>query len=235
MNLEIPKHVAIIIDGNRRWARRHGVANLIGHKKGSENIRKMTTYIFDKGVKYLSIFAFSTENFSRSQEEVNYLMDLFVDEFKKEYNKFHEQNIKVIFSGRREPLKEEVLEAMDKITEMTKDNTGGILNICLNYGGRSEIVDATKKIIKEVEENHLTINDITEEMFSNYLYQSLPPIDLLIRTGGEFRVSNFMLWELSYAEFYFPEIEWPGFDESEFDKAIEVFNQRERRFGGDKK
>ena len=235
MNLEIPNHVAIILDGNRRWARRHGLANLIGHQKGAENIIKMTTYVFEKGVKYLSIFAFSTENFSRSSEEVDYLMDLFVNEFKSKYKKLHKENIKVVFSGRREPLKEEVLEAMASITDLTKDNTGGILNICLNYGGHAEIVDATKKIIKEIEEKHLAVEDINEDVFAKYLYQPLPPIDLLIRTSGEVRVSNFMLWEMAYAEFYFPEVEWPAFNKKEFDKAIDVYNHRERSFGGDKK
>lgn len=235
MELNIPNHVAIILDGNRRWAREKNISNLEGHKKGAENIRKMASYIFDKGVKYLSIFAFSTENFKRSQEEVKYLMNLFVNEFKKEYKIFHKENIKVIFSGRKEGLNKEVLSAMEETITLTKNNTGSILNVCLNYGGQAEIVDTTKKIMKDYKNGVIQEEDVTEELFSKYLYHNLPPIDLLIRTSGEQRVSNFMLWSLAYAEFYFPEVGWPGFNEKEFDKALEVFSKRTRKFGGDSK
>ncbi|MGM9834206.1 MAG: polyprenyl diphosphate synthase [Bacilli bacterium] len=235
MELLIPNHVAIILDGNRRWAKQNGLSRLEGHKKGFENIRKMTTYIFNKGVKFLSVFAFSTENFNRSVEEVNYLMNMFVGEFKKEYKKLHKENIKVIFSGRRDNLKKNVIEAMDTIVELTRNNTGGVYNICLNYGGHAEIIDATKKIAEDVVNNKISINEIDEELYSKYIYQPLPPIDLLIRTSGEYRISNFMLWQLAYAEFYFTNIAWPAFNEDEFDKAIEEFNKRERRYGGDSK
>ncbi len=235
MDLNIPNHVAIILDGNRRWARENNMSNFEGHKKGAENIRKMTSYIINKGVKFLSVFAFSTENFKRSQEEVKYLMNLFVNEFTKEYHKLHEENIKIIFSGRREGLKKEVINAMEKTTLLTKNNTGGILNVCLNYGGQAEIVDTTKKIMEDYKNGVIKEEDVTEELFSKYLYHELPPIDLLIRTSGEQRVSNFMLWNLAYAEFYFPKVGWPGFNEEEFDKALEVFNGRTRKFGGDSK
>lgn len=233
MDLNIPNHVAIILDGNRRWARENNMSNFEGHKKGAENIRKMATYIFSKGVKYLSVFAFSTENFKRSQEEVKYLMNLFVNEFKKEYQKLHKEKIKIIFSGRKEGLKKEVLNAMEETIDLTKDNTGGILNVCLNYGGQAEIVYTTKRIMEDYKKEKIKLEDLTEELFSKYLYHELPPIDLLIRTSGEQRVSNFMLWELAYAEFYFPKVGWPGFNEEEFDKALEVFNGRTRKFGGD--
>lgn len=234
MDLNIPNHVAIILDGNRRWAKENNMSNFEGHKKGAENIRKMATYILDKGVKYLSVFAFSTENFKRSSEEVKYLMNLFLNEFTKEYKKLHKENIKIIFSGRKEGLMKEIVDAIIKVEDLTKDNTGGILNICLNYGGRAEIVDTTKKIMEDYKNGILKLEDVTEDLFSNYLYQCLPPIDLLIRTSGEQRVSNFMLWQLAYAEFYFPQVGWPGFDEKEFDEALRVFNGRTRKFGGDK-
>lgn len=236
MNEEkIPNHVAIILDGNRRWAKEHKLPKLEGHRRGFENIRKLTNYIFSRGVSYLSVFAFSTENFKRAQDEVKYLMDMFVKEFKKEYVSLHKDNIKVIFSGRKSGLREDVLEAMEEITALTKDNTGGVFNICLNYGGHAEIVDATKEIAKLVLDNKLKIEDITEEEFAKHLYQDLPPIDLMIRTSGEVRLSNFMLWQLSYAEMYFPDCHWPAFNEEEFDKAIRAYNGRERRFGGNSK
>ena len=235
MNEEkIPNHVAIILDGNRRWARKHKLPKLEGHRRGFENIRKLTSYIFSRGVKYLSVFAFSTENFKRTQDEVKYLMDMFVKEFKKEYVSLHKDNIKVIFSGRKSGLRSDVLDAMEEISSLTKDNTGGVFNICLNYGGHAEIVDATKDIVKLVLDNKLSIDDITEEEFAKHLYQDLPPIDLMIRTSGEVRLSNFMLWQLSYAEMYFPNCFWPDFDAKEFDKALDAYNGRERRFGGGK-
>ena len=230
-----PEHVAIILDGNRRWAKERGLPQLKGHQKGFENIRKLAPYIINKGVKVLSVFAFSTENFNRSVEEVKYLMDIFVNWFNKECNKIHEENIKIVFSGRRENLRPDVLEAMDKVTEMTKDNTKGIFNICLNYGGIQEIADATKRIAEEVKEGKLDINDIDEKLMYKYMYNELPPIDFLIRTSGEQRLSNFMMYESSYAEFYFPETKFPSFDEEEFERAIDIFNSRNRRFGGDAK
>ena len=230
-----PEHVAIILDGNRRWAKRQGLPQLKGHQKGFENIRDLAPYIIEKGVKYLSVFAFSTENFKRTEEEVKYLMDLFVDMFKKECDKIHEENIKIIFSGRRENLRPDVLEAMDYITDKTKDNTKGVFNICLNYGGQQEIADGTKRIVEDVQAGKISIDDINENLLYKYMYNELPPIDLMIRTSGEERISNFMIYNLSYAELYFPEVCFPAFDKDEFERAIEIYNGRERRFGGNKK
>lgn len=230
-----PEHVAIILDGNRRWAKAKKIPSLKGHQKGFENIRKLVPYIIGKGVKYLSVFAFSTENFKRSIEEVKYLMDMFVNEFKKEYKKLHEENIKIIFSGRRENLRKDVLDAMDYITEETKNNTKGVFNICINYGGQQEIVDTTKIIAEKVKKGELNEDDISPELFAKYMYNQLPPIDLLIRTSGEERISNFMIYQLSYAEFYFPKVNFPDFDTNEFEKAIDIYNTRNRRFGGDSK
>lgn len=230
-----PEHVAIILDGNRRWAKRQGLPQLKGHQKGFENIRDLVPYIIDKGVKYLSVFAFSTENFKRTEEEVKYLMDLFVDMFKKECDNIHKEDIKIVISGRRENLRPDVLEAIDYITEKTKDNKRGVFNVCLNYGGQQEIADGTKRIVEDVQAGKISVDDIDENLLYKYMYNELPPIDLLIRTSGEERISNFMIYSLSYAEMYFPEVCFPAFDKEEFEKAIDVYNSRERRFGGNKK
>lgn len=234
MEKNYPEHVAIILDGNRRWAKRKNLPSLKGHQAGAKNLEKLASYIIDKGVKYLSVFAFSTENFKRSEEEVKYLMDLFVNWFRHEYDKFHEENIKVIFSGRRENLRDDVLEAMDYITEKTANNTKGTLNVCLNYGGQQEIADGTKRIAKDIQDGKISIDDIDEKLLYKYMYDELPPIDFLIRTSGEERISNFMIYELSYAEMYFPEVCFPDFNEKEFEHAIDVYNERDRRFGGNK-
>lgn len=232
MNENIPNHLGLIIDGNRRWAKKNNLSSLEGHKKGLDNIIKMSEYIIKRGVKYISIFAFSTENFKRTEEEVSYLMKLFIKGFNEYFDKIHENNIKVIFSGRKDKLPKEVLKAMESLEEKTINNTNGTINICINYGGHAEIVDATKKIVEDVKNNKININELTEDIFNKYLYQELPPIDLLIRTGNEQRVSNFMLWQLSYAELYFPEVTWPEFDEEQFEIAIDDYNKRDRRFGG---
>jgi len=233
-DLKIPNHVAIILDGNRRWAREHHLPKLEGHRKGFSNIKTRAKYIFKKGVKYLSIFCFSTENFKREESEVNYLMNLFVTEFRSSCEELNKSNIKVIFSGRRDNLRGDVIEAMEYLKENTQSNTGGILNICLNYGGQIEIVDATKKIVKEVIDNNLSLDNITPDTFKGYLYNDLPNVDLMIRTGGDLRISNFLLWQIAYAELYFPTCYWPDFTEEEFDNALLAFNGRERRFGGGK-
>ena len=229
--LKIPNHVAIILDGNGRWAKERGKKRTEGHIYGYKNLKNISKYILNKGVNFLSVFAFSTENFKRPKEEVDFLMDLFVDGFNKDANYFQKENIKVVFSGKKDNLRSDVIKAMDKLTEMTKNNTLGILNICINYGGRCEILDASKKISTLVKENKLNIEDITEEKFKNYLYQELPDIDLMIRTSGELRISNFMLWQLSYAELYFPKCYFPDFNELEFDKALLEYTKRDRRFG----
>jgi len=229
-NLKIPNHIAIIVDGNGRWAKEKGLPRSKGHDKGFKRLKEITSYAFDKGIKIVSVYVFSTENFKRSKEEVEHLMNLFVNGFKKD--KFYKkENIKVVFSGRKNPLSNEVLEAMDIITEETKDNTKGILNVCLNYGGRSEIIDATKKIVKDITENKVTIDKIDEELYQKYLYQELPDVDLMIRTSGELRLSNFLLWQNSYAEFYFPKTYFPDFTKKEFDKAIIEYTKRDRRYG----
>ena len=229
--LKVPNHVAIIVDGNGRWAKEKGMSRLKGHDAGFENLKKISKYILSNGINILSVYVFSTENFKRSKEEVDHLMELFVLMFKKDKNFFMKNNIKVVFSGRDEPLPKDVIKARDALTELTKDNTGGIFNVCLNYGGRAEIIDATKNMIKD----GINPEDIDEDLFKKYLYQELPDVDLMIRTSGEIRLSNFLPWQLSYSEFYFPETKFPDFTEEDFDKAIIEYSSRDRRYGGIKK
>lgn len=224
-NIIVPNHIGIIMDGNRRWAKEKNKKTIEGHLAGANRIISLAKYIFDKGVKYLSIYAFSTENFNRSAEEVSYLMGLIIKFFNERVHELHDYNIKIVVSGLRDNLSKDVLKCIDNVVELTKNNTGGILNVCLNYGGRREIVDAVNKI----KEANITI---TEDNFGKYLYNDLPDLDFVIRTSGEERISNFMLWQISYAEFYFPKVYFPDFDEKEFDKALEIYNNRNRRFGG---
>ena len=226
--LKIPNHVAIIVDGNGRWAKERGLSRLKGHDAGFDNLKKLSTYILSKGINILSVYVFSTENFKRDKKEVDHLMDLFVLMCKRDSKFFMKNNIKVVFSGRDEPLPRKVVKARNELMELTKDNTGGIFNVCLNYGGRAEIVDATKKIISD----KIDIENIDEELFSHYMYQDLPDVDLMIRTSGEIILSNFLLWELSYAELYFTPIKFPDFKEKDFDDAIIEYTKRDRRFGG---
>ena len=226
MKNSIPNHVAIIMDGNGRWATRQGKKRTDGHYAGYKRLKKTALYILDKGVKYLSVFAFSTENFGRSKEEVGYLMDLFVKAFRKEKNFFIDHNIRVFFSGRREPLSDEIWKIMREIEKDTEKCTGGVFNFCMNYGGQAEIVDATKKIAEMYKNGELTLDEIDTKTYYKYLYSDLPPVDLMIRTSGEVRVSNFMLYSISYAELYFTNTCFPDFDEHEFDLALEDYQNR---------
>lgn len=227
-NLKVPTHVAIIVDGNGRWAKMRGLSRSKGHDAGYQNLKELGKYILSKDIKVLSLYLFSTENFKRSQEEVGYLMKLFLKMFRRDISFFMENNIKVVVSGRDEPLSKEVIKARDEMVEATKNNTGGILNICMNYGGRAEIVDAVIKI----QQDGVDVSHIDEEIFGKYLYHDLPDVDLMIRTSGELRLSNFLLWQVSYAEFYFPDILFPDFKAKDFDDAILEYTRRDRRFGG---
>ncbi len=229
--IKVPKHVAIILDGNGRWATKRGLPRIKGHEEGAKTLKKVAVHAMKRGIKVLSVYAFSTENFNRSEEEVNFLMKIFTSKFKAEIPFFNKHNIKVLFSGRKEQLKLEVLQSMEELKRATDKNTGVIFNVCLNYGGQSEIVDAAKKIVKKVINKDLDVKDLNENTFYRYLYNYLPPVDLLIRTSGEIRVSNFMLYQISYAEMYFPEVCFPDFNEKEFDKALEEYTKRDRRFG----
>ena len=235
MEYKIPNHVAIIMDGNGRWAQKRGLKRTKGHQKGAEALKKISEYAYDKKIKVLSVFAFSTENWKRDKEEVDFLMNLFLKAFKENFEAVKKKGVKVIFSGVKDKLSEQVINSMEKMMQETKNNTNGIFNICLNYGGQDEIINATKKISKDVKEGIIDCNDINPDLFNKYLFNDLPPIDLLIRTSGEYRISNFMLWQMAYAEFYFTDTLWPDFDEKQMDKAIESYNNRDRRFGGVKK
>ena len=228
----LPNHVGIIMDGNGRWAKERGMIRTMGHKSAIKTLKELCLHMADIGIKYASLYAFSTENFKREKSEVDFLMDLFMDSFRKEFSFLKERNVRVVFSGRREPLPEKVLDAMDQIVEETKDNNNLVLNICINYGSHAELVDTTKKICEKVQRGELSIDEINEELIQKNLYQDLPPLDFVIRTSGELRLSNFMMYQASYAEFYFPKVYFPDFTVEEFDKAMEEFNHRNRRFGG---
>lgn len=229
--MQVPNHVAIIMDGNGRWATNRGLNRSAGHLEGSKTLEKLAIHAVDMGVKILSVYAFSTDNFKRSSEEVDYLMNLTIKYFKNKSEKLSKKGIKVLISGRKNNLRKDVLASIQNIEEKTKNNTNGILNICFNYGGQEEIIDAAMQLANDIN-NGLDMSNFKREDFYKYLYHDLPPIDLLIRTGGEFRVSNFMLYQMSYSEFYFTNTYFPDFDKSEFNKALFIFESKDRRFGG---
>lgn len=224
-------HLAIIVDGNGRWAKSIGKIRSYGYLKGYENLKKIINYVNDNlDIKYISLFVFSTENFKRSKDEVDYLMNLFKKGFKEEKDVYIKKNMKVVFSYKKEGLSKDIISIIEEVESSTKDNTGLVVNFCLNYGGRSEIVDACKKII----DDKIDKNDITEDLFKDYLYNKLPDIDLMIRTSGEQRISNFMLWSLSYSELYFTKTYFPAFTTTELLEIIDDFNNRDRRYGNAK-
>lgn len=224
-------HLAIIVDGNGRWAKSIGKIRSYGHLKGYENLKKIINYVNDNlDIKYISLFIFSTENFKRSKDEVDYLMNLFKKGFKEEKDVYIKKNMKVVFSYKKEGLSKDIISIIEEVESSTKTNTGLVVNFCLNYGGRSEIVDACKKII----DDKIDKNDITEDLFKDYLYNKLPDIDLMIRTSGEQRISNFMLWSLSYSELYFTKTYFPAFTTNELLEIIDDFNNRDRRYGNAK-
>ena len=233
--LLLPTHVGIIMDGNGRWAQERGMIRTMGHKRAVSTLKDLCIHMADMGIIYVSLYAFSTENFKREIKEVEFLMDLFINTFNKEFGFLKEKKCRVVFSGRKEPLPQSVLDAMDKIMEETSMNSDLVLNICLNYGSHAEIVDMTKKLCEMYKNNEINLDDITEDFIQENMYQNLPPLDYVIRTSGELRLSNFMMYQASYAEFYFPKVYFPDFNNEEFDKAIEEFNKRNRRFGGVKK
>mgnify|MGYP003375095424 CR=1 FL=1 len=228
----LPKHIAIIMDGNRRWAKEKGMPVSFGHKEGAKTLEKIVRYANKRGIKYITVYAFSTENWKRAEEEVKTLMSLFqsyLDDYSKRADS---ENIKVKIIGSRDGLSEKMKNSISKCMERTKDNTGITFNIALNYGGRDEILKAIKNIVEQVQENKLNIDNITEETISNYLYtQGQPDPDLLIRTSGEIRLSNFLPWQLVYSEFLFIEKYWPEFKEEDLEEAIKIYQHRNRKFG----
>ncbi|WP_078380870.1 isoprenyl transferase [Sutcliffiella halmapala] len=229
----IPEHIAVIMDGNGRWAKKRALPRVAGHHEGMKTVRKITKSANSLGVKVLTMYAFSTENWKRPKLEVDFLMKLpeeFLGTFLPE---LMEENVRVRLMGNKSDLPAHTLRAVENAMEKTKNNTGLILNFALNYGGRDEILRAVKNVATDIQENKLTTDQLSEELFSNYLFSNLlPDPDLLIRTSGEIRLSNFMLWQLAYAEFYFTDVLWPDFDEQHLYEAINSFQQRGRRFGG---
>lgn len=230
---KVPTHLAIILDGNGRWAKRKGLVRSIGHKVGAKTAKDIISYVFKKDVKVLSLFCFSTENWKRNEDEINYLMSIPITYFTKYEEDLIKDNIKVIFSGDLSKLPLNTKLACEKISLKTKSNDKYVLNICLNYGGKTEIVKACKEIANKVKNNIISIDDINEDVFENHLYsKDLPMVDLLIRTSNEKRLSNFMLYQLAYAELYFTKVLWPDFNKKCIDKAFKEYNLRKRRFGG---
>ena len=230
----LPEHVAIIMDGNRRWAKKNNLNTPQGHKEGAENLKRIAKFANKIGINSLTVYAFSTENWKRSQEEVGAIMKL-LKFYLLDFFNWSDENIKINVLGRIAELPKDLKDQIHKIEEKTKNNTGLVLNICFNYGGRDEIVTATKNIAQKVLDGELKIEDINEKLFSNYLYTAnQPDPDLLIRTSGEERISNFLPWQISYSEFVFTDKFWPEYNEQEFLNSIQIYQKRTRRFGGNK-
>ena len=229
----IPFHIAIILDGNGRWAKKRHLPRTLGHKQGSANLKTIAIECSKLGIKALSVYAFSTENWKRPKEEIDFLMKLpkeFTESFK---GQFKENDIRVIFSGRKDKISKENLELLTEIEMKTKDRDGMILNICFDYGSQTELIEAFKEISSKIEAGEIKISDINEELVTNHLYtKELPPLDLMIRTSGEQRLSNFLLWQLAYSELYFTKKHWPEFNKKELLKAIDDFQGRNRKYGG---
>lgn len=229
------KHVAIIMDGNGRWAKKRNLPKLEGHKAGEKAVRRAVDLAEEFGIEYLTLYAFSTENWKRSPKEVMGLMNLLGDSIERNLDELHEKGIRIRVMGRVERIPAHTRRKLDHAVAVTAENSKGNLVIALNYGGRAEIADAAAKIAGLAASGELNPSTIDENLFAKYLYApDIPDPDLLIRTSGEFRLSNFLLWELSYSELYFTETFWPDFGRDDFQKAINSFYKRKRRFGGRK-
>ncbi|MBF0619256.1 MAG: isoprenyl transferase [Candidatus Omnitrophica bacterium] len=230
---DLPRHIAIIMDGNGRWAKERGWPRTQGHLEGVKRVDEVVKAASDMGIKALTLYTFSTENWTRPEAEVSMLMQTLVSVIAQKLKKLHANGVRFRFSGRREGAPSAVLETFDRAVEYTRDNTGLLLNIAFNYGGRLEILDAVRALARECMSNVTTPEAIDEKVFSDHLYtKGIPDPDLLIRTSGEKRLSNFLLWQLSYAEFYFTDKYWPDFTPDEFVKAVRDYQSRGRRFGG---
>ena len=233
LGLNIPGHVAVILDGNGRWAKKRHMPRTYGHKVGSQVVEDMLSVVDDLGVKYFTVYAFSTENWKRSTEEVSTLMGILRTYLKDCVKKSMKNNVRCRVIGRREELSDDIVDSIINLEEKTKNNTGLNFTIAINYGGRDEITRAVRKIAAKVKSGEISCDDITEETISCYLDTwELPDPDLLIRSSGEQRLSNYLPWQLAYTEFYFTDTLWPDFNREEMIKAFEWYNKRERRFGG---
>jgi len=225
----LPEHVAFIMDGNGRWAERHSLSRLEGHRAGVENAKSVVDCLSRYHIRCVTLYAFSTENWSRPEDEVNGLLALLGDAIEQESRRLHQQGVRLRHLGRMEGLSPAVRQAINGAVELTRNNTGMIVNFAFNYGGRLEIVDAARRLVAEGVPSH----SIDEDLLSKYLYTAgLPDVDLVIRTGGEIRTSNFLVWQAAYSEYYFTPVLWPDFGEAELEKALCAYSQRQRRFGG---
>lgn len=229
---KIPAHIAIIMDGNARWAKVRGLPTKVGHKNGSENLRKVAESCIEIGVKYLTVYAFSSENWNRPQDEVDYLMKLLENYLEKETQSLIEQDVRILISGNLERVSLSLKEKISDIENKTKNNKTLTLNVAFSYGSRQEIVDAAKKIALAVSEGKISVAELDENLVCQNLYQpEIPDPDLLIRTAGDHRLSNFLLWQAAYAELHFTKVFWPDFAKKDLIHAISEFNKRERRYG----
>ncbi len=228
----IPKHVAVIMDGNGRWAKQKGMLRIFGHRKGVNAVRETVTAAAEIGVEVLTLYAFSTENWNRPKTEIKALMNILVSSLRNEMNLFQEKDINLQTIGTTENLPKKAQKQLKEVIELTKKNTSMVLNLALSYGSREEIVNTIKNISKKVVNKELLIEEINEKVINNHLYTfTLPDVDFLIRTSGEKRISNFLLWQIAYAELYFTDVLWPDFRKEDFFKAILEYQHRERRFG----
>ena len=226
---QLPTHIAIVPDGNGRWAERRGLPRLEGHSVGAENMHRMVEYLNEYPIKYVTLYGFSTENWSRPEEEVKGLFRILADFIERTVSEIHQKGIKLCHLGRLEELPEDLQQAISKAVELTKNNSRMTLSVAFNYGGRTEILDAIRRLVAD----GVTPQDIDEELFSRYLYTgSLPNVDLLIRTGDETRLSNFLIWQTTYSEYHFTKVLWPDFGKKDIDRALLSYSRRKRRFGG---
>ena len=231
--MNIPQHIAIILDGNGRWAKKKGMPRSYGHTQGSKNVERICEDAYKMGVKYLTVYAFSTENWKRPKDEVDTLMGLLRNYMKTCLKTAEKNRMRVRVLGDKTALDEDIRQRIAELEEATKNNDGLNFQIALNYGSRDEMVRAMKKMVNDVENNNISAEDISEEKFSSYLdTKGIPDPDLMIRTSGEQRISNFLLWQMAYSEFYFTDVLWPDFDKSELEKAIAHYAKRDRRYGG---
>lgn len=231
-SINLPEHIAMIMDGNGRWAKKRGLPRSLGHRAGVEALRGVITMSSNIGIKVLTLYAFSTENWSRPEDEVGVLIDLLVEFLSKEIDELNENNVHIRFMGNITKFPEKCRVAIKNAIELTKDNTGLIVNIALNYGGRSELLRAFKSMVDDVQNGKLDKDNIDENIISDYLYtKGLPDPDLIIRTSGEMRLSNFMLYQSSYSELYIPDVLWPDFNEDRYEEALRDYASRKRRFG----
>ena len=229
---KLPKHIAIIMDGNGRWAQEKGYTRIYGHNKGVISVQKIVEESLSLGIQYLTLYAFSVDNWNRPKKEIGTLMDLLVDSLKKEFEKLIKNNIRLNTIGNIKTLPKKVQDEIIRVSNKTKNNTKMILTIALSYGAREEIENVIKNIAREVKNNTISIENVDHSIINKHLYtQNLPDVDLLIRTSGEQRISNFLLWQIAYAELYFTDVYWPDFGKKDFYKALFNYQKRERRFG----